>query len=119
MPVSSQIAVWYSKIACSDALAHLRLVRRIRGQELAALQDRVDDRRHVVVVDPGAEERELDARVRVLRGQLLQVADELRLGERRRHIELALEPHASGICSNRSSIEETPIAASISSRSRR
>ena len=60
-----------------DALAHLGLVRRVGGQELAALQDRVDDRRHVVVVDAGAEERELDARVRVLRGELLQVADQL------------------------------------------
>ena len=33
------------------ALAHLRLVRRVGGQELAALHHGVDDRRHVVVVD--------------------------------------------------------------------
>ena len=74
-----------------DALAHLGLVRRVRGQELAALQDRVDDRGDVVVVDPGAEERELLRRVDVLRGELLQVADELRLGERRLEVELTLE----------------------------
>ena len=76
------------------ALAHLRLVRRVGGQELAALQDRVDDRRHVVVVDAGAEERELDARVRVLRGELLEVPDQLELGQRGRDVELAVEAHA-------------------------
>ena len=41
------------------ALAHLGLVRRVRGQELAALQHRVDDRGHVVVVDARAEEADL------------------------------------------------------------
>ena len=44
---------------------------------------------------------------------------ELHLGQRRRHVELASRSgRPRGICSKRSSIEETPIAASISSRSR-
>ena len=50
-------------------------------------------------------------------GELLEMAHELGLGERRRHVELAAEADAGGICSNSSSIDETPIAASISSRS--
>ena len=41
------------------ALRDLRLVGRVRGQELGALGDRVDDRRHVVVVHPGADEADL------------------------------------------------------------
>jgi hypothetical protein len=39
-----------------DTLAHLGLIRRVCRQELAASEDRVDDRGDVVVVDPGAEE---------------------------------------------------------------
>ena len=74
-----------------DALAHLRLVRRISRQELAPLEDRVDDRRHVVVVDARAEEGELDARVRVLRGELFEVAHELRLAEGGRHVQVTGE----------------------------
>ena len=75
------------------ALAHLGLVRRVGGQELAALEHRVADRRHVVVVDPRAEERELRARVGIARGELLEVRDELRLGERGLEVEPSLEPH--------------------------
>ena len=63
-PVSSQITVWYSKIACSVPWLISRLVRGVRGQELAAREDDVGDRRHVVVVDPRTDERELRARVR-------------------------------------------------------
>ena len=59
------------------ALRQLGLVRRVRGEELAALQHRVDDRRDVVVVDPGAEERDLVDDVP--RGELLQVPRELGL----------------------------------------
>ena len=64
-------------------LAHLRLVRRVRGQELAPREDDVRDRRDVVVVDPRADEGELRARVDVLGGELLEVAHELGLAERR------------------------------------
>ena len=56
-PVSSEIAVWYSNITCSPPWRDLGLVGRVRRQELRALQDRVDQRRDVVVVHPGAEER--------------------------------------------------------------
>ena len=74
-----------------DALGELGLVGRVRGQELAALQDDVDDRRHVVVVDPGPEKRELLRRVDVPGRQLLEVADELGLRQGRLEVELALE----------------------------
>ena len=76
-----------------DALAHLRLIRRVRGEELASRQHDVRDRRDVVVVDPRAEERELGAGVNVPGCQLLDVAHELRLAERRGQIELAAEAH--------------------------
>ena len=78
------------------ALAHLRLVRRVRREELAALQDRVDHRRHVVVVDACAEERQLVRRVGVPRRQLAQVSGQLLLGQRRLELELAPEPHSGG-----------------------
>src|SRR5581483_5735654 len=78
------------------ALAHLRLVRRVRGQELAALEDGVDDRRDVVVVDPRAEERELLRRVRVPRRQPAEVRGELLLRQRGLERELAVEPDAGG-----------------------
>ncbi len=65
------------------SLAHLRLVGRVGREQLAALHDGVDDRRHVVVVHPGAEERELAARARVAPGQLTQVRPQLALGQRR------------------------------------
>ena len=77
-----------------DALAQLGLVRRVRGEELAAQQDGVDDRGHVVVVDAGSEERELAARADVPGSELLEMGDELRLGERRLEVQLAVEPHA-------------------------
>ncbi len=73
------------------ALAHLGLVRRVRGQELSAREDDVRDRRDVVVVDSRAEERELRARVHVARCKLLEVPRELGLTERRRDVELAVE----------------------------
>jgi hypothetical protein len=76
------------------ALAQLRLVRRVGGEELPALEHGVHDRRHVVVVDPRAEERDLVSHV--ARGELLEVRDHLRLGERRLERELAPEAHALG-----------------------
>ena len=76
------------------ALAHLRLVRRVRGQELPAREHDVHDRRDVVVVHPGAEERELAPRVDVLRRELLDVPGQLGLAERGRELELASEADA-------------------------
>ena len=77
-----------------DALAHLGLVRRVRGQELAALHHRVDDGRDVVVVDAAAEERQLLRRVDVPRGELGEVRHQLLLGERRLEVERAVEADA-------------------------
>src|SRR5439155_11576657 len=74
---------------------HLRLVRRVRREQLATLEHRVDDSRDVVVVDAGAEERELPARVDVPRRELFEVARELLLRKRRLEVELPLEPNAS------------------------
>ena len=80
-----------------DALAHLGLVRRVRGEELAAREQDVDDCRDVVVVDPRAEERQLDSGVGVAFGQLREVANELELWERGWHVELAAEAeHRAG-----------------------
>ena len=47
-----------------------------------------------MVVDPAAEERQLRARVHIARSKLLEVARELGLPERRRHVELTPEPDA-------------------------
>jgi hypothetical protein len=78
------------------ALAHLGLVRRVGREELAAREHRVDDGRHVVVVHAGAEERQLRAGMRVARRELLEVAHQLGLGERRLQVEWAAQPHALG-----------------------
>ncbi len=70
------------------ALGDLRLVGRVGGEELAALGDRVDDRRHVVVVHPGAEEADLLLAVGVAGGERgealvdLGLAHPLRQGQR-------------------------------------
>ena len=45
------------------------------------------------------------------------MADELRLGQRRLEVEVPLEADAAGMSRKSSSTDETPIAASISSRS--
>ena len=68
-PVSSDIAVWNSNIDLQAALGDLRLVGRVGSEELGALGDRVDDRRHVVVVHPGAEEADLLLGVGVALGE--------------------------------------------------
>ena len=74
------------------ALAHLGLVRRVRGQELAALEHRIDDGRDVVVVDAGAEETDLVDDV--LGRELFEVPLQLGFRKRRRHVELSPEAHA-------------------------
>src|SRR5581483_12194143 len=76
------------------ALAHLRLVGRVGGQELAAREHGVHDGRHVVVVDAHAQEGELDAGVRVAGGQPLQQAGDLELGQRRLDVERPLDAYA-------------------------
>ena len=100
------------------ALAHLRLVRRVRGQELAALQDRVDDRGDVVVVHAGAEERQLAARVGVPLGESGEVREDLLLRQRaargRARGPKRTPPAGRGRAPRPSA---TPIVPSISSRS--
>ena len=76
------------------ALAQLGLVRRVGRQELAALEDGVDDRGDVVVVDPGAEERELCVGWRSRAASSSRWRDELLLRERRLEVELTAEAHA-------------------------
>ena len=73
-----------------DALAHLRLVGRVGGQELAALEHCVDRRRDVVVVDPRTEKRDLRTGVRRFGTRVLQVGDSSgseRAGSRARRLE--------------------------------
>ena len=72
-------------------LAHLRLIRRVGGQQLAALEDRVDHRRDVVVVHACAEKRQLAARVGVPLGERGDVLEDLLLRQRRLEVELPPE----------------------------
>src|SRR5205823_6119515 len=76
------------------ALRELGLVRRVRRQEHAALEYRLDDRGNVMVVDHAAEERDLVEDV--LPRQLLEVAGQVGLGKRSRNLELAPESHPLG-----------------------
>ena len=77
-------------------LAHLRLVRRVCGQELAPLHDGVHHGGHVVVVDARAEKRELAAGVDIAPGKLGQVRPQLGLGQRRIDPQRPVEAHAGG-----------------------
>ena len=63
------------------ALAALRLVGRVGGEELAAADDGVDHGGHVVVVDAGAEEAHQLRRRHVLAGQAAQLGHDLDLAE--------------------------------------
>ena len=77
-----------------NPLAQLGLVWRVRREELASLEDRVDDGGHVVVIDARTEERQLAARVGVASRELCEVRNELRFGERRLEVERPLKTHA-------------------------
>ena len=63
------------------ALGDLRLVGRVRGEELRARGDRVDDRRHVVVVHPRPDEADLRFGVGVARRQRREALEDLGLAE--------------------------------------
>ena len=78
------------------ALRDLGLVGRVGGEELRALGDRVDDRRHVVVVHPGPEEAELGVGVGVALGQRGQVVEALGLRQPGRQVEGAIQPQLGG-----------------------
>ncbi len=73
------------------ALRHLGLVGRVRGVELAAVEELVRRGREVVVVRAGAQERE-HARRRVAGGQILQLAHQRGLVHARRQIERPRQP---------------------------
>ena len=77
-----------------DPLAQLGLIRGVRGEELAALQDGVDDRGHVVVVQARAQEGDLGRRALVRGRELLEVSGQLLLRQGRWELQLAIEPHA-------------------------
>jgi hypothetical protein len=78
------------------ALAHLGLVRRVGSQELAPGEDSVDHRRDVVVVDAGAQERQLLPGLDVPLGEIGQMGDDLLLREGRLEVELAPEADRLG-----------------------
>ena len=73
------------------ALRDLGLVRRVRRQELRARDDRVDERRDVVVVHPGAEEADLRVGVGVARGERGEAVEDLGLREPVGQLERAVE----------------------------
>ena len=76
-----------------NALTHLRLVGRVRSQQLPALEYGVDDGGYVVVVDACAEEAQLPVDIDIARRELGKVRHELGLGQRGLEIELTFEPH--------------------------
>ena len=117
MPVSSQMTVWYSKIAWRTPWLISGLVRRVRRQELAAREHGVDDRRDVVVVDAGAEKRELLARVDVARRQSAEVIEAPGSESAGSRSSSRSKRTLSGMSWKSSSTDETPTASSIASRS--
>ena len=117
-PVSSEIAVWYSNITCSPPWETSGWYGVYGVQELRARHEHVDERRDVVVVHPGAEERQLVLGGDVARREVAQVGVDVLLGHAGRQVERrgrAARPRGSS--AKRSSIDSTPIAASIASRS--
>ncbi len=84
--------VWNSNIAWSPPWETSGWYGRVGSQELGAREDRVDDRRHVVVVHPGAEEAELGIGVRVLGRERAQVLEDVLLGHAVRQVERPVEP---------------------------
>ena len=78
------------------ALGDLRLIRRVGRQELGAGDDRVDDRRRVVVVHAGAEEADLGLGVGVARGERPHPFVDLGLAEAVGQIEVAVEADPGG-----------------------
>ena len=101
------------------ALRYLGLVGRVRGEELGARDDRVDQRRHVVVVHAGAEEADLVLGRDVAGGQRAELVEHLLLGQ-----PLPQAGAAGGRVARRPGCprtaprsSSTPIVASISMRS--
>ncbi len=78
------------------ALRDLRLVGRVRGQELRARHQHVDDRGDVVVVEASPQEGELLLGAAVARGELAQVRVHLRLAAAGRQFDLAAQAHGGG-----------------------
>ena len=78
------------------ALGDLRLVGRVRREELGARGDRVDDRRHVVVVHPGAEEGHLLFGVGVPPGQRREALVDLGLAHAFGQVERPAEAQRAG-----------------------
>ena len=76
------------------ALRDLGLIRRVRREELGAAEQRVDQRRYVVVVHAGAEEADLGVRVHVAGGERRQVLVDLLLGAPVRQVDGASQAHA-------------------------
>ena len=78
------------------ALARLALVGRVRGQELAAADELVDERRHEVVVRAGAGEARQLAGGPVRARELGELALKLEFARRGREIEVAPHPARLG-----------------------
>jgi hypothetical protein len=72
-------------------LARLGLVGRVRGQELPAQDELIDERRDEVVVRPAAEKARRVLGAQVVRAACRQLALKLQLRRPRRQIELAAE----------------------------
>jgi hypothetical protein len=81
------------KYCLQRALANLGLIRRVRSQELAALDQGICDHRAQMVVDARAEEAGIAARV--FRGPRPEVINDLLLGKRSREAQRRFEPEWS------------------------
>src|SRR5205807_6634899 len=78
------------------ALRDLGLVRGVRRQELRPQDDRVDERRNVVVVHPGSQERNLVFGRDIPRRQRAQLLVYLLLGQPLTHPERTAQPKPCG-----------------------
>jgi hypothetical protein len=78
MPVSSEIIVWNSKMACSVPCANSAWYGRVGREEFAALHQRVDYDRPVVEVSSGSEKT--GVAFAVFFGALLEPVHDFRLG---------------------------------------
>jgi len=78
------------------ALADLRLVGRVGGQELAALDQAVDRGRHVMAIGAGAEEARHRSSRDIARGQTRQGPFDLQLALMRRQVEGLVAPGRLG-----------------------
>jgi hypothetical protein len=99
------------------ALGDLRLIGRVGGQELRALDQVIDGRRHVVLVGAGADEEGHRPRRDILRSEPSQLPLDLHLPLCLRQVDRCASRLSLGMSANSASMSGTPILASMIRRS--